>query len=629
MAFPQVATSDSTTGTTAKDTSHAITLPGNISAGNLLLVFFSTDGDNTITNWGGFTELFSQSNGTVASLHVGYKTAVGSDTLTITTSVSEPGAYACYRITGHNTSQMPEVSTGATDASQYPNPDTLTPTGGAADFLWIAAHGHDHIDTVNIFPLPYNNLSDQGSASGDCGLGVCSTEANQAALDPSSFSLSGSEQWVACTVAVHPASGGSLLTFVADMYGDSDVPANVLSVLRKFVPNVLGDSLTSSSILEVLRKFVADVYGDSLTSSAELELLRKFVADMYGDSLTSSAELEMLRKFVADMYGDSLTSSAALEVLRKFVADMYGDSNIPNTADLGIFVLFAASIVGESLCGGEGSRLLIDDSGHPLFIDDSGHPLYIDAGTASTVALQILRKITATPQGDSNVSVPRLDSIRKIITNIYGDTDIPSAQLAVIRKFIANVYGDSDIPNTAILGVFSAVLEVLRKFIANMYGDSLTSSAELEMLRKFVANMYGDSDIPNTAELVVASLVLFAANILGESLCGGEESRMFIDDSGHPLFVDDAGHPLHIDAGTASTVALQILRKITATPQGDSDIPSAELITLRKFIANMFGDSNIPNTAELVIAGAVLLCRVRSTPQVYCKYVWRFTYLLS
>lgn len=59
MAFPQVANSN--VGTTAADTTHVITLPANIVAGNLLMVFFATDGDNTITNWGGFTELFSLS----------------------------------------------------------------------------------------------------------------------------------------------------------------------------------------------------------------------------------------------------------------------------------------------------------------------------------------------------------------------------------------------------------------------------------------------------------------------------------------------------------------------------------------------------------------------------------------
>jgi hypothetical protein len=223
MAFPQVQTADNSTGTTAADTSHSITLPGNISAGNLLLVFFATDGDNTITNWGGFTELFSVSNGTQASLHIGYKTAVGSDTLTITTSVSEPGSYACVRITGHSTVQIPEVSTGVSATSINPAPDQLTPTGGAKDYLWFAVEGNDHLDTTSAWPLPDNNLEANGGASGSCNIGVCSDELNQASLTPGTFTLDGSEQYVACTVAVHPVEAPAPLTIdVGDGLGSSE-----------------------------------------------------------------------------------------------------------------------------------------------------------------------------------------------------------------------------------------------------------------------------------------------------------------------------------------------------------------------------------------------------------------------
>jgi hypothetical protein len=77
MAFPQIVTADTATGTTAAGATHAITMPANISAGDLLMIFFSTDGDNTVTDWDGFTELFSVSNGTAACLHIGYKIAVG------------------------------------------------------------------------------------------------------------------------------------------------------------------------------------------------------------------------------------------------------------------------------------------------------------------------------------------------------------------------------------------------------------------------------------------------------------------------------------------------------------------------------------------------------------------------
>ena len=61
MAFPVVAAT-SNSANSGGGTSHAVSLPAGIEAGNLLLVFFATDGDNTISNWGGFTEIFNKSD---------------------------------------------------------------------------------------------------------------------------------------------------------------------------------------------------------------------------------------------------------------------------------------------------------------------------------------------------------------------------------------------------------------------------------------------------------------------------------------------------------------------------------------------------------------------------------------
>lgn len=211
MAFPQVVDTN-TSIVTPSGTSHTVDLPANISAGDLLLVFFSTDGDNTISDWDGFTELFNLSNGTFASLSVGYKKATGGEggTITITTTSSEHSAHVSYRITGHADpdSQAPEASTGAVDGSANPNPDSLTPTGGAKDYLWIAVEGNDDgTDTVISYPTGYDdNQFTIGTANSSfgCAIGIGSKEENDTSDDPGTFTIP-PEQWVACTVAVHPA----------------------------------------------------------------------------------------------------------------------------------------------------------------------------------------------------------------------------------------------------------------------------------------------------------------------------------------------------------------------------------------------------------------------------------------
>ena len=155
MAFPQVAAYNTSVRATS-GTSHTVSLPAGISPGDLLLVFFSTDGDNTISNWGGFTQIFSANNGTSAHLSVAYKIALGSDTLTVTTTSSETSAHVSYRITGHNTSQMPQASSGAVLTDANPDPDSLSPTGGQKEYLWFAAEGNDDDDIASAYPLPDN-----------------------------------------------------------------------------------------------------------------------------------------------------------------------------------------------------------------------------------------------------------------------------------------------------------------------------------------------------------------------------------------------------------------------------------------------------------------------------------------
>jgi len=206
MAYPQVAATN--TSSSVSGTSHVVSLPSGISVGDLLLVFYACDGDNSITDWDGFTELFSMDDGSQIFLAVGYKIATGSDTLTITTANSESAAHISYRITGHHDSVMPEVSTGVNSNSSNPDPDSLTPTNGPKEFLWIAVEGNDDVDATSVYPLPDNNLSKtSGTGNKNCHLSVCSDELEQASLDPGTFTIAAGEQWVACTVAVHPEGG--------------------------------------------------------------------------------------------------------------------------------------------------------------------------------------------------------------------------------------------------------------------------------------------------------------------------------------------------------------------------------------------------------------------------------------
>lgn len=204
MTFPIIAATSQ--NNTAAGTSHAITLPSGISVGDLLLVFFATDGDNTITNWGGFTELDQQKDSKDIFGAIGYKIAVGSDTLTITTSVSEPGSYVCYRITGHECDTLPpKISTYVYGATDSPNSDVVTPNWTQNDTLFISIETNDNNSVVTAYPANYTQSQlNQTGGSQECGVGVAGRNLNATSDNPGAFTLDDGEQWFAWTVAVPP-----------------------------------------------------------------------------------------------------------------------------------------------------------------------------------------------------------------------------------------------------------------------------------------------------------------------------------------------------------------------------------------------------------------------------------------
>ena len=193
-----------------KTTSHTVSLPSNISLGDLLIVVFSLGGGNggTVSWPGGWTEIAEIDNSGSIKLAVAYRQADGDEdpTITVTSTEQERSSHTSYRITGHDdpATQAPELSTGATGDSTAPDPDSLTPTGGSKAYLWLAVHAHSQIVTTSGFPTNYSNgISAQGASAGT-GVGSAERELTGSSEDPGVFTISGTVKWAAATVAVHP-----------------------------------------------------------------------------------------------------------------------------------------------------------------------------------------------------------------------------------------------------------------------------------------------------------------------------------------------------------------------------------------------------------------------------------------
>jgi hypothetical protein len=237
--------SRSSGATTATDTtSHAITMPSGITAGDLLLIVFSSDGavrDCSISS-GGWVKLDEAQNGTTVTGAVFYKIAEGADTATVTTSTAEQSSHVVFRISGAG---IP-ISASANGSSTNSNPPNLN-TGISKNYLWIASRSGDSTVVATAAPTNYSNLQTQ-AAAGTSGASTNTAERSLAASseDPGTFT-SATEQWVSFTIAI-PSSSIGVRTMGAAVVGTTSLTVPyptgiragdllVLAVANKYQPN--------------------------------------------------------------------------------------------------------------------------------------------------------------------------------------------------------------------------------------------------------------------------------------------------------------------------------------------------------------------------------------------------------
>lgn len=209
-AFPTVqTTATSTNGETA---SHTVNLPSGIASGDLLIIALAVDGNPTITWPSGWTQFGA--NVIPAAEHTlatAYRNANGTEgaTTTVTTSVNEKSAAIVWRITGNDSATAPERSTGVAIDNADADPDALTPTGGAKDYLWLAVGGN----TGGAFltaPTNYVNLlfavSGGGTSASQVAVGGAWRQLNAASENPGAFDHDRNNfDASAATIAVYPA----------------------------------------------------------------------------------------------------------------------------------------------------------------------------------------------------------------------------------------------------------------------------------------------------------------------------------------------------------------------------------------------------------------------------------------
>jgi len=192
------------------ETNHTINMPAGVVAGDLLIVFTSTQGGWPMTFPGGaaWTQLYSTtSTNTLGQAF--WKISDGGEgaSITATTAGAVRSAHTSYRISGYSSSDVPEAVGNVAGNSANPNPPLLTPTWGSRATLWLAG-AHYFIGTydVNAYPANYTDgRNDKTNNAGGAGVGSARRENTTAAEDPGAFTLSTTDTWVASTIGIAPA----------------------------------------------------------------------------------------------------------------------------------------------------------------------------------------------------------------------------------------------------------------------------------------------------------------------------------------------------------------------------------------------------------------------------------------
>jgi hypothetical protein len=200
---------------TTAATTHNVTMPTTVVAGQLLLIVFQSDisqGANAPTTPTGWTQIKTMStNASAGQLTVLGKIAAGTEggtSVNVATSALCTAVALTYRIDtwfGSLTSTGIAVSTGATGSSTTPNPDAVTPSWTVDRDLYLAVCGMSNTSATSAAPTNYTNLdtNNTGTTPG-AGAAVAERPLYATSDDPGTFTIGTSANWAALTLAVRP-----------------------------------------------------------------------------------------------------------------------------------------------------------------------------------------------------------------------------------------------------------------------------------------------------------------------------------------------------------------------------------------------------------------------------------------
>ncbi|HUX56274.1 MAG TPA: hypothetical protein VMV77_04825 [Bacteroidales bacterium] len=191
--------------------SHPITMPSGTQPGELILVLYTQDDDDSLSiniaasgsNWHIEAEdsVYTHVRGAVI-----WKIAEGGDVLLIDSHLTglEQASFMSFRISDFNTAN-PLTVTSAYAISTYSDPPSNTGEYGAKNYLWIVSSHQQGQIVATVAPADFSDLLTQlGGGVSSVSISTANREYNTAAAyDPGAFTTAYAS-WVCFTIIVNP-----------------------------------------------------------------------------------------------------------------------------------------------------------------------------------------------------------------------------------------------------------------------------------------------------------------------------------------------------------------------------------------------------------------------------------------
>lgn len=241
MAFPSVVTPRGTSAALASATSHVVAMPASATTARGVLVIFTADSGPTFSITGtGWTLLGQAANAAFMGSCVIYKRpGVTLAALTVNLSFAEEGTYVVLAVDGAAPAESPYVASFAVTGANT-DPPSLTPTGGARDYLWVAVRTGEAAVIATAAPTSYAGLTSATGGASGASTSTAERSLNAASENPGAFT-SATEDCVAWTIAIPPSSSDQSVTMAAgipsgERFGAGTVTTGAASVTTASIP---------------------------------------------------------------------------------------------------------------------------------------------------------------------------------------------------------------------------------------------------------------------------------------------------------------------------------------------------------------------------------------------------------